>query len=163
MTLSQRFFNCKQAQEKFNHCSKKEEKRRKREGEKKIPKMEKPKDVGHFLLQRIFYFCACPSHNVLKRNAGGKKGQPLCCKHIFDRIKGNLAEIQPKTHQNVHRMHFLQKVPGVNGLTSTYRYIKNTLLDSLKQGLKVFERNPSVVAPEFGVYHALIIRLTGIR
>ena len=27
--------------------------------------MEKPKDVGHF-----FYFCACPSHNALKRDAG---------------------------------------------------------------------------------------------
>ena len=29
----------------------KQEKRRKRKGEKKIPKIEKPKDVGHFLLQ----------------------------------------------------------------------------------------------------------------
>ena len=31
-------------------------------------------------------------------------------------IKGNLAEIQPKNHQNVQKTHFLQKVPGVNGL-----------------------------------------------
>ena len=40
----------------------------------------------------------------------------LCCKWIFDRIKGNLAKIQLKNHQNVQKMHFLQKVPGVNGL-----------------------------------------------
>ena len=57
-----------------------------------------------------------PSHNALKHDAGGKKGKLLCCKRIFDRIKGNLVEIQPKNHQNVQKPHFLQKVPGVNGL-----------------------------------------------
>ena len=91
----------------------------KKEGRKKIPKFEKPKDVGHFLVQKLsqnFDFCACPSHNALKRDAGGKKGKLLCCKCIFDWIKGNLAKIQPKNHQNVQKTHFLQKVPGVNGL-----------------------------------------------
>ena len=81
---------------------------------KKIPKIEKPKDVGHFLIQKLsqnFDFCACPSHNVVKRNAGGKKG-----KRIFDRINANLAEIQLKKHQHVQKTPFLQKVPGVNGL-----------------------------------------------
>ena len=34
----------------------------------------------------------------------------------FDQIKVNLAEIQPKNHQNVQKTHFLRKVPGVNGL-----------------------------------------------
>ena len=61
-------------------------------------------------------FCACPSHNPLKCDAGGKKFKLLCCKRTFDRIKGNLAKIQPKNHQNVQKAHFLQKVPGVNGL-----------------------------------------------
>ena len=97
----------------------KQEKRRKRKGEKKIPKIEKPKDVGHFLAQN-FDFCTCLSHNALKRDAGGKKGKLLCCKRIFDWIKGNLAKIQPKNHQNVQKTHFLQKVPGVNGLNNTY-------------------------------------------
>ena len=46
---------------------------------------------------------------MLKRNAGGKKGKLLRCKRIFDRIKANLAEIQPKNHQNVQKTHFLQK------------------------------------------------------
>ena len=64
-----------------------------------------------------FDFCICPSHNALKCVAGGKKGKLLCCKHIFDQIKGYLSEIQPKNHQNVQKTHFLQKVPGVNGLT----------------------------------------------
>ena len=53
---------------------------------------------------------------MVKRNADGKKGKPLCCKRIFDRIKANLAEIQLKKHQNVQKNIFLQKVPWVNGL-----------------------------------------------
>ena len=57
-----------------------------------------------------------PSGDALKRDAGGKKGELLCCKRIFDRIEGNLAEIQPKNHQTVQKTHVLQKVPGVNGL-----------------------------------------------
>ena len=56
---------------------------------------------------------------MVKRDAGGKKGKLLCCKHVFDQIKAtyNLAEIQLKKHQNVQKTHFLQKVPGVNGLS----------------------------------------------
>ena len=51
----------------------------KRKGEKgkakkKIPKIEKPKDAGHFLPQN-FDFCACPSQNVAKRDASGKKAK----------------------------------------------------------------------------------------
>ena len=54
---------------------------------------------------------------MLKHDAGGKEGKLLCCKRIFNQIKANLAEIQPKNHQNVKKKpHFLQKVPGVNGL-----------------------------------------------
>ena len=69
----------------------------KKERWKKIPKIEKPKDVGHFLVKKPqnFDLCACPSHSALKRDAGGKQGKLLCCKHIFYRIRGNLAEIQP--------------------------------------------------------------------
>ena len=37
-------------------------------------------------LSQNFDFCACLSHNALKREAGGKKGKLLCCKRIFDRI-----------------------------------------------------------------------------
>ena len=48
-----------------------------------------------------------PSHSALKRDAGGKKGKLLFCKRIIDRIKGNLAKIQPKNHQNVQKPHFL--------------------------------------------------------
>ena len=77
---------------------KEKEKKQKR---KKIPKIEKPKGVGHFL-----DFCACPSHNVVKRDACGKKGKLLSCKPIFDQIKTNLAEIQPKNHENVQTTHF---------------------------------------------------------
>ena len=93
-------------------------KKEKKERPKKIPKIEEPKNGGHFLQNRSqnFDFCTCPSYNVPKRDAGGKKGKLLCCKGIFDQNKGNLAEIQPKNHQNVQKMHLLQKVPGVNGL-----------------------------------------------
>ena len=91
----------------------KEKKRRKSKGEKKIPKIEKPKDLGHFLVQKLswnFDFCTSPSHNVVKRDAGGKKGKLLCCKRIFDRIKANLAKIQLKKHQYVQKTRFLQKI-----------------------------------------------------
>ena len=40
---------------------------------------------------------------MVKRDAGGKKGKLLRCKRIFDWIKGNLAEIQPKNDQNVQK------------------------------------------------------------
>ena len=59
---------------------------------------------------------------MLKLDADGKKGKLLCYKHIFARIKGNLAKIQPKNHQNVQKTHFLQKVPGENGLKVQYCY-----------------------------------------
>ena len=61
-----------------------------------------------------------PESECGKTDAGGKKGKLLCCKHNFDRIKANLAEIQLKKHQNVQKRHFLQNVPGVNGLKSMY-------------------------------------------
>ena len=51
MTLSQKYFNRKQAQWKVNHCSKRREKEKK-EGRKKSPKIEKPKDA-HFLVQNL--------------------------------------------------------------------------------------------------------------
>ena len=92
----------------------KQEKRRKRKG-KKIPKIKKPKDVGHFLAQN-FDFCACPSQNVIKPDASGKKAKLSGCKCIFEHIKANLTEIQPKKHQNVQKTPFSQKAPGVNGL-----------------------------------------------
>ena len=63
---------------------------------------------------------------MVKRDAGGKKGKLLCCKRIFDRIKANLAEIQLKKHQNVQKTHFLQKVPGVNGLRKELYKMKHS-------------------------------------
>ena len=92
MTLFQKFF--KAQANPVEGLQQKQEKRKKRKGEKKY---------------QNFDFCACQSHNALKGNAGGKKGKLLCCKRIFDRIEGNLAEIQPKNHQNVQKTHFLQK------------------------------------------------------
>ena len=46
----------------------------------------------------------------VKRDASGKKGKLLFCKRIFDRIKANLAEIQPKNHQNVQKRIFCKKL-----------------------------------------------------
>ena len=47
------FFNCKQAQQKANHCSKKKRKGEKGKAKKKLSKIEKLKDVGHFLVQKL--------------------------------------------------------------------------------------------------------------
>ena len=89
----------------------KEEKRRKRKGEKKIPKIEKPKDVG-----QNFDFCPCPSHNALKRDAGGNKAS--CC--VANAFSTGLKVIWPRSGLKMTKMskkkHFLQKVQGVNGL-----------------------------------------------
>ena len=96
----------------------------KKERRKKIPKIEKFKDIDHFNLQKRFQnfdFCPCPSHSVLKRDAGGKRGKLLCCKRVFDWSKGNLAEIQLKNDQNVQKTPFLQKVPAVYGLNNNKR------------------------------------------
>ena len=98
----------------------KRKEKEKKERPKKFQKIEKPKDVGHFLVQKLpqnFDFCACPSQNVAKRNASGKKAQLSWCKCVFDQIKANLAEIQPKNHQNVQETPFSLKAPEVNGLT----------------------------------------------
>ena len=69
----------------------KEKKRRKRKGEKKIPKIEKPKDIGHFLVSKFV----------------ARKASCCVADAFFDRIKANMTEIQPKNHQNVLKMHFL--------------------------------------------------------
>ena len=66
-----------------------------REKEKKEGRKKNSKN-SNFLAQKLsqnFDFCTCPSHNALKRDAGGKKGQLLCSKRIFRQIKGTLAEI----------------------------------------------------------------------
>ena len=52
MTLPEIFFNPKQARKMANHSSKKKT-GIKRKGEKKNSKVEKPKAVGHFLVQKI--------------------------------------------------------------------------------------------------------------
>ena len=96
------------------HCSKK-----KRKGEKGKVKKNSNNQKAYrrrSLSPQNFDFCACPSHNALKHDAGGKTGKLLCCKRFFDQIKGNLAKIQLKNHQNIQKTHFLRKVPGVNGL-----------------------------------------------
>ena len=82
---------------------------------KKNSKIEKPKDVhvGHFLIQTLSQnvdFCTRTSQNVIKRGASGKNGKLSCCKCIFDQIKANLAEIQPKNNQNVQKTQFCKKL-----------------------------------------------------
>ena len=80
----------------------------KRKEKEKNSKIEKPRDVGHFLIfSQNFDFCACPSSNVVNEILVAiKKGKLLCCKCLLDQIKANLAEIQPENHRNVQNMHF---------------------------------------------------------
>ena len=74
---------------------------------------------------------------MVKRDVGGKKGKLSCCKLIFDWIKANLAEIQFKKHQNVQKTHFLQKVPGVNGLRRLERVFRCMHSHNLHQDARV--------------------------
>jgi len=52
LTLPEIFFNPKQAREMANHSSKKKSEDKKEKG-KKNSKVEKPKAVGHFLVQKL--------------------------------------------------------------------------------------------------------------
>ena len=52
----------------------------------------------------------------------GKKDKLSWYKWIFDQIKGNLTEIEPKNHQNVQETAFLQKARGFNGLKELNLY-----------------------------------------
>ena len=74
---------------------------------KKNSKIKKPKDIVHFLVQN-----SCPSQNVVKCDASGKKGTLLCCQCLLDQIEANLAEIQPENHQKCPKNAFLAKSSG---------------------------------------------------
>ena len=81
VALSLKFFQLHQAQQKASHCSKK---KRKRENgtAKKNSKIEKPTDMG-----QNFDFCTCPSQNVVKYNAGSKKGKLIWAKSSLKTTK----------------------------------------------------------------------------
>ena len=86
-------------------------------------KIEKPKDVGHFLVQRLsqnFDFCACPSKNVIKRDASGNKG---CC-YVANAFLSRLELIWPISSLEISKMSkkicFWQEAPGVNGLIKAH-------------------------------------------
>ena len=52
----------------------------KKDRPKKIPKIEKPKDIDHFLVQKLsqnFDFCACPSQNVPNHYAEWQERQAV--------------------------------------------------------------------------------------
>ena len=59
--------------------------KKERRKKKTDPKIEKPKDVGHFLFQKSqsIDFCACPSQNVVKRDGSGKKRQAVVLQMYF--------------------------------------------------------------------------------
>ena len=47
-----------------------------------------------------------------------------CCKGLFEQIGANLAHIQPENLQNLQKMHFRQKAPGVGRLSNkTQAYV----------------------------------------
>ena len=48
-------------------------------------------------ISQNFYFCACPSQNVIKCDTSGKKGKLLCCKCLFDQIKDKRQKTSLKT------------------------------------------------------------------
>ena len=80
----------------------------KKDKRKKFQKSKSLKTQVTFSSQN-FDFYACPSHNALKRDAGGKKSKRLCCKRIFDWTKGNLAEIQSKNDKMSKKSTFGKK------------------------------------------------------
>ena len=67
MTPSEKFFNRKQARSRRSITAAKRREKEKKERQKKSKNRKVNCD-----------FCACPSHNALKRDAVGKKAKLLC-------------------------------------------------------------------------------------
>ena len=68
-------------------AKRREKEKKERQKNSKNRKAER-RTIGHFIVQKLhvsqnFDFCACPSHNAPKGDAGGKKGKLLSCKHAF--------------------------------------------------------------------------------
>ena len=75
----------------------KDEKSRKRKGQNNNKKKSLKTQVT--FLSRNFDFCSCPSRNVVKRDASGKKGMLSCYKCLLGLIEASLAHIQHENHQ----------------------------------------------------------------
>ena len=83
MMLSRKFFNCKQAQKKVNHCSKKKGKGEKGKAKKNFQK-SKPKDVGHFLIQKLSQnFLCMPESQCTKTRCWWQEGQVVVLQTHF--------------------------------------------------------------------------------
>ena len=105
MMLSQNFFELEASPVRTvegESLQQKAKKRRKRKGTKKILKIEKPEDVGHFL--------TCRSKNVIKSDASGKKGMSLHCKCHFEWIGANVAHFQAENLKNLKKCVFDEKL-----------------------------------------------------
>ena len=60
-------------------------KRKEKEKKERQKKIEKPKDGGHFFVQKLFFRMPEPQcRNKVKRDASGKKGKLSCCKCLLD-------------------------------------------------------------------------------
>ena len=92
-----------------NTAAKRKEKA-KNERRKKFIKIEKPKDVGHFFVQKRpvakFWFLRMPEPKCRKMQAA----------MFFDYIKANFANIHPKKSPKCSKRCFSPKSPGGKGL-----------------------------------------------
>ena len=87
----------------------------------KNKKPEKPRDVGHFLVQnQNFDLCACSGKNVVKFDASQKKGMLSCCKCLFQYLcflcmacKYNISSLL------VIRIWYQRDVQSISGGTDT--------------------------------------------
>ena len=60
-----------------------------------------------------------PKSKCPKMGCWWQERQAVVLQMHFDQIEANSAEIQPKNHQDVQKIIFLPKAPGVNGLKCT--------------------------------------------
>ena len=90
--LLQKFLNWKHAQKKNNHCR------------QKVIRRDKGKTIKQKKLKDVVTYCTCPSKNVVKCSASGKKGMLSCGKCTFEYIGANLDHIQAENLQNVQKV-----------------------------------------------------------
>jgi len=58
------------------------------------------------------HFGACPSKNVIKHGASGKKGMCAKCKSLFSELDAMWSMSRLKTYKNIQKTCFWQKALG---------------------------------------------------
>ena len=100
-----------------NTAAKRKEKEKKESGPKKIPKLEKPKDVGHFLLQKLKILISANARGKMSQNTMLVAREPSCrdASAFLTRLKLIWPRSSLKTTKMSKKRLFRKKLRGSMG------------------------------------------------